>query len=779
MVSLAGKALCATFLVLVCSFAAEPAEGGPLPSAAWDFEVSSTDRAAHSTGIGGWAPTEVAAAANWLDLRNPALQNDLRAIDRAPASLFLCAVGSGEYGAPNAPPGHGPLVCRSWDGGQNWTISQPAVDLGPLPNSFVHLIAVDFVSPLMGWAAGCIGYSEAAVIYRTIDGGESWELQYETAARPPGNLAVLDICFVDSLRGWAVGAIDPGSNVAIVATIDGGQTWETQGTGINALVSQVDFLDEDVGFALANLKYTLGTVDGGANWNIVGQNSSSNQAWGLDFLDAQRGFYVSGTSGPGIKATEDGGQTWTTVYDGPGREYDVRFLDMLRGWVVGDNGATARTTDGGHTWQPAAPAFQQELLGCAPIDDGSVCVAGNVGMLARTQDAGDSWQQVDGEGYVTAVFLRDLDFVSEQTGWIVGAFGQALRTDDGGANWTRLHLGTSVSLGGVSFSSPTDGWICGGSSAWRTTNAGDSWELTLETSTSLIDIYALDAQTVWVSGTYGSVYRTRDGGGSWDTLSTGTTEALPGVWFLDANTGWVIGYSGSILHTTDGGDSWSLQDSGTASPLFSVCFADNLTGWAVSLDDQVIHTADGGANWSVQYAAPASIKGIHFTDSQHGCVAGGVVGMDFIACTNDGGDNWTVSNVPSPQNNLMEVVLASRQVGYAVGFNGKVLKATDLPVSPVSVVDAEGSHRIGINWIRPNPSRGQFVVSLSLASPEPATVAMYDAAGRRIGPTYLVPHQQETQEVEFDAQGFLAPGIYFVRLQQGHVVVSEKVCVVQ
>jgi hypothetical protein len=56
---------------------------------------------------------------------------------------------------------------------------------------------------------------------------------------------------------------------------------------------------------------------------------------------------------------------------------------------------------------------------------------------------------------------------------------------------------------------------------------------------------------------------TTDGGGSWVTQSSGTTNALAGVAFADESHGWAMGEGGTILHTTNGGESWSqLHENG-------------------------------------------------------------------------------------------------------------------------------------------------------------------------------------------------------------------------
>src|SRR3954471_18361456 len=80
------------------------------------------------------------------------------------------------------------------------------------------LRALHFVDANEGWAVGDDG-----VIWHTIDAGESWERQ-KTGVR--GSLR--SVCFLNPFTGWAVGREElpgGGSAAIIMATTDGGLKW--------------------------------------------------------------------------------------------------------------------------------------------------------------------------------------------------------------------------------------------------------------------------------------------------------------------------------------------------------------------------------------------------------------------------------------------------------------------------------------------------------------------------------------------------------------------------
>jgi photosystem II stability/assembly factor-like uncharacterized protein len=83
-----------------------------------------------------------------------------------------------------------------------------------------------------------------------------------------------------------------------------------------------------------------------------------------------------------------------------------------------------------------------------------------------------------------------------------------------------------------------------------------------------------------------------------------TGEWLFGVTYTDANTGTAVGRSGTILRTTDGGTTWVSQTSGTSNNLFGVSFTDANTGTAVGFNGTILRTTDGGATWASQTAGP-------------------------------------------------------------------------------------------------------------------------------------------------------------------------------
>jgi len=133
----------------------------------------------------------------------------------------------------------------------------------------------------------------------------------------------------------------------------------------------------------------------------------------------------------------------------------------------------------------------------------------------------------------------------------------------------------------------------------------------IQDDANLHDIHFVGTHNGWVVGDHGSIWHTRDGGGSWRFQQSGVDCSLNSVCFLTNSIGWVVGggtrpYTqrgfGVVLHTIDGGTTWT-QVSRTELPrLHAVRFFGPATGMAVGdrgagFPTGIMQTSDGGQTW--------------------------------------------------------------------------------------------------------------------------------------------------------------------------------------
>ncbi len=287
---------------------------------------------------------------------------------------------------------------------------------------------VCFVDSLHGWVAG-----EAMIA--TTDGGVTWDY------RSTGMAAEWGVSFVDTLHGWAVGG---DLNPIIVTTSDGGITWTPQVSGVSyepvVGLRDVEFVDRYKGWAVGTAHTILATRDGGLTWKAVASPTLNGQFHTVKFLNDSVGWIAGFENyGGGVLLGTTDGVKWTVRWEGAVDDYlnDVSFVDAARGWAAGTDYAAEpvvswvrKTTDGGLTWTTQLELPGDTLNAVEFVDPQHGWTVGS-GVILATYDGGDTWvEQVRDDG----PSFFDLDFVGELTGWVVGLRGRCVATSTGG--WT-------------------------------------------------------------------------------------------------------------------------------------------------------------------------------------------------------------------------------------------------------------------------------------------------------------------------------------------------------
>ena len=229
-----------------------------------------------------------------------------------------------------------------------------------------------------------------------------------------------------------------------------------------------------------------------------------------------------------------------------------------RGWVVGDGGLAATTTDDGETWLPQQPPTTNDLTAVAAPAERTVVIAGAAGTLLTSHDAGVSWLLHHG----IADDLFCLSFVDAGHGWAGGGapFGETRafvsRTTDGGRSWNSVDLPAWGRVRGLSFIDRRIGW-------------------------AVVEDWGADGD--WPHGT---VFTTADAGETW-VEQTKVAAQLRGVSMQSDGSGLAYGERGHVLQTADAGVTWVPVDVGTDSDLYAA--ASHARGpWLVGADGAVL-----------------------------------------------------------------------------------------------------------------------------------------------------------------------------------------------
>lgn len=283
-----------------------------------------------------------------------------------------------------------------------------------------------------------------------------------------GTLAWLhSVFFIDRNRGWVVG-----SKGALLATVDGGQTWQVKPKPTDDVLRDIYFSNADNGWLVCETNvyelktrdqprtYLMTTNDGGATWTRMNIREADvdSRLLRVVFSPGGRGW-IFGEAGT-LFTTVDEGQNWKRLQL-PTRHLLLggALVDNDRGWLVGAGSTILQTLDGGVTWHSTLLEAQGIRFNAASfVDNRQGWAVGGSGKIFRTANGGRTFQpQLSG---VTADLL-DVKFVNAQDGWAVGADGTIVHTFDSGVHWTMEPSGTTHPLERIYFTDRDHGWAVG------------------------------------------------------------------------------------------------------------------------------------------------------------------------------------------------------------------------------------------------------------------------------------------------------------------------------
>jgi hypothetical protein len=292
------------------------------------------------------------------------------------------------------------------------------------------------------WALAYDGANTTNVIQeftRTTDGGTTWTAGTIDVGNPA--LGINNISAISATTAWvsAVNGTD-GTGSVVYKTSDGGATWEQQNpsgfTGAASFVNFVHFFDANVGFAMGDPNggefEIWRSTDGGDSWTLVpGANIPA-------FLSGEYGYnggnivvgntvWLPTNRGRILKST-DQGLTWTvtqaplTDFGGTAQSGRLAFSDANNGCLlktVGTNYTFYTTTNGGTTWSAGATfTGTRRLLTYIPGTTTIVATsaAAPVGTSLSTNN-GSTWTDLEPGGTEQRGVSA---FFNGATGWCAG-----------------------------------------------------------------------------------------------------------------------------------------------------------------------------------------------------------------------------------------------------------------------------------------------------------------------------------------------------------------------
>ena len=562
----------------------------------------------------------------WQPIFDDAPTGSVGDIAVSPAHPNVIYIGSGEgLHRPDLAVGDG--IFKSIDGGDTWA----HVGLGDVQQ--VGRIIVHPSDPDVVFVAGLghpYGPNEERGVFRTTDGGRSWEkvlyINHNTGAiqveLDPTNPQVVYADMWEHREGPWENARFSGTHSGLYKSTDGGSTWRqltgglpTDEQGLGRIGVGISRSHPRRLYATVNAREGGGIYrsdDGGESWTPI---SIDRRLWGRgdDFGEIRvhpRDPDVLFVGNIASYRSDDAGQTWTSIKGAPGGD------DYHRIWInpeqpetmlfVADQGATI-TVNGGRTWSSWYNQPTAQLYHVATDDQfpywvyGGQQESGAIGTASRGNGGQISFRDWVGIGADEYAYVApdplDPDIVfggrvvrhDKRTGQTQNVSPEALRSGRyrgvrtmpllfHPADPTMLLFATNV--------------------LWKTHTGGNNWEVIspdlsseqpevpesigdfrelgqgdLETMTRRGVIYAvgpspLDVDTIWAGTDDGLIHVTRSGGARWSDVTPPVLRSWEKISQIDAghfdiDTAYVAvnairrdDMRPHVYRTRDGGATW-------------------------------------------------------------------------------------------------------------------------------------------------------------------------------------------------------------------------------
>ena len=268
--------------------------------------------------------------------------------------------------------------------------------------------------------------------------------------------------------------------------------------------------------------------------------------------DPARASTLYAATSLGLLKSLDGGASWESLGETLPRDVPPSAVAISRHnskelYVGYDGLGLFKSFDGGQTWQPMNDGLPNTSVRCIAINplNPNLVYLGILGGVAISTNAGRFWHMSSGfkrtvNVNTIAINPRDPQYLYAGTGG-AGVF----KSGNGGVSWKDVNEGLSslsitvlhvdpenpdvVLAGAYHPATPTDVYVGEASGGvFRSRDGGRSWQ---ESSLLNIHIFSLAAApsqaNLVYAGAWGGIYRSADKGLSWTDINTGLDNAFP------------------------------------------------------------------------------------------------------------------------------------------------------------------------------------------------------------------------------------------------------------
>ncbi len=698
-------------------------------------------------------------------------------------------------------------VYKTRDGGTSWNPSRIGLTFYP-----IRSLAIDPQNAGILYAG-----TDYDGIWKSTDSGATWFKS--STGLYEGSMSIFNIIIDPQNMNIIYASMAGGYGFTIgyiYKSTNGGVNWEQSDNGLlphgdykNAIFSlAIDPDNSDILYTGTNFDGVFMSTDSGKIWNGISDS--------LPFMGEITDPYYATINALAVDQ-HHGGRASAIIeghyYIFNGSYWQLKCSDFINesidcahlyfyptdtSIIYSSGDCFAKSIDGGDNWN--------DYLGwnsCSQVPDiafnsstpATIYAATDIlfnfdGGVFKSTDQGENWNE-NSDG-ITATVISSVAIDPQNINRIYAGEGNGhfYRSEDGGTNWYHEYFDADEFTGiKVDPANSANIYLASLTGLYKSSDFGDNFDIISEVANpKCIAINLLSSNTIYVGSSLKGIYKTTNGGTTWEQKNEGLPEFIGGIIKSilsiainpnDTSIVWAgTQYNGGIFKSTNNGDDWVSK--GLTGEDMVDCIAINpnnsneiLVGSEGYSGGNIYKSTDGGENWVKKDSEIACVFDIKYDPRNPEYVYAATEGYGVLRST-DGGETWH---------------------DYSDGIFYPVLYSLDIAQGD-SVLLIAGSYSSGLYYIHPELSgineqeikKGlsfsrKSTLELSGTStlicfnlPEAGMVSLklYDIMGRQVAEILNGYRPAGKNEVSWNTEKIPA-GIYFYNLELNGLKETQKV----